>query len=702
MEQTGSKRGTDGDSGVRRVTRGRTATVLWLAWAIFLGFATRRIFTWHLDYFHSPGPAFYRAAAIAIPSLGAGAWVYAFFRRKGLRRYEPLAFVGMIAAAYLRYEPRALLVAIALFAASCAIGNALLPRFELKTTDPADRIGMGFAAGAGILSMVLLVLGLFHALYAPVCAGVLAAGLILGDLRSAVADLVALNRKWRESESLASPVVGVAIFFGWIAAVCTLMIALSPVIVFDSVATHLPSVEYYASTHTLQPVPGIDYSYFPQGVELLWTLGHLLAGVAGAQMISALFFVVFLVLLMRIARDCGLDDAASVAAAVFVATTPFLHWTGSVMKNDFVLGLFEAASLIAFLRWFRSRNFRWILAGCFFLALAFHVKYIAVFAAPPLILFFAWAAWQDPPRWKRLTLAAAVLAGFAVLWPMRAFVLTGNPAAPERIGRAAGGTVDVLESDAKSTVAWHYVKLPWEVLFEGDKAAFESPLPNPAGILLIAFLPLGLLTSRLRPTTAAQTACLVFAVMHFLYWGWVISVVRYAILPFALTAIPIAAWIKSFSDAGGRIRQASLIAVETYSLLVATMGLMIIGINGPQIGYFAGRLNREQYLRAAMQAYGAVEFLHHVENPHARVFGIKNLARAYAPDPHVFQAMWCAYQRPCRTDRIVKRTLANHPEYLIAPEDGSFPSDALKLLGSPEQVYRDPYFSVYHFRNGAF
>lgn len=489
---------------------------------------------------------------------------------------------------------------------------------------------------------------------------------------------------------------GVAIWFGWIAAACALIVLLAPVIAFDSVAMHLPSVKYYAETHSLQPVPGLDYSYYPQGIELLWTMGYSLAGVAGAQMVSGLFFVVFLLVLMRIARDCGLDGAASVTAAIFAATLPFLHWTGSVMKSDLALALYEAAALIAFLRWLGSRDFRWIVAGCFFLGQAFGVKYIALFAAPPLLLFFAWAAWHDAQRWKKGALAAAVLAVFAMIWPLRAFVLTGNPVAPEKIERATGGSVDPDDREAPVR-ARHYLRLPWEILFEGDQRAFESPLPNPAGILIAAFVPLGLLTWRLRPRTASQIACLIFATMNFLYWGWVIVIIRYAILPFALTAIPIAAWIKDFWDSGGRVRKAALILVQTYCLLIATMGLMIIGINGPQIGYFAGRLNREQYLRGAMQAYGAVEFLHHTGNPHATVFGIKNLARAYAPDPHVFSGMWCAFGRPCRTDRVIAKTRASNPEYLIVPEDGTVAREALEQLGSPARVYRDAYFSVYHF-----
>jgi len=156
--------------------------------------------------------------------------------------------------------------------------------------------------------------------------------------------------------------------------------------------------------------------------------------------------------------------------------------------------------------------------------------------------------------------------------------------------------------------------------------------------------------------------------------------------------------MKSFYDSGGagRVLKLSLVGAETYCLLIALMGLMIVDINGPQLSYFAGRLDKPGYLRAAMRAYGAVEFLDRSHTDHAHVFGVENLARAYAPDPFDFQAMWCPVDAPCVSRDVVVNTQRNRAEYLILPENGSVPAEVLTELGHPQRVYRDAYFSVYH------
>jgi hypothetical protein len=101
-------------------------------------------------------------------------------------------------------------------------------------------------------------------------------------------------------------------------------------------------------------------------------------------------------------------------------------------------------------------------------------------------------------------------------------------------------------------------------------------------------------------------------------------------------------------------------------------------------------------LRAAMQAYGPVEFLNRAGVHDAGVFGVENLARAYAPDPFRFQAMWCPDDAPCSAAKVVDNTERSGADYLILPENGSVPPNVLAELGHPQRVYHDAHFSVYH------
>ena len=663
---------------------------------------TAGVFRWHLDYFSSPGPQFHRLMLLLVPALAVFAWVYSALRRAGLWEWEPYALAILVAGACLAYEPRAFAVIVLVFLTGSAIGRFAFRRLGLKLAGPLERISVSFGAGAGLLSVVLVVLGMLGLFYAPVFLTLLLLPLLLfwQDTWQTLLDLRALLERWRASADIRHPLVGVAMVFGFVAAVCALMLVLAPSIAFDPVAMHLPSIQFYALTHALRPVPGIDYSYYPQGFEMLWTLAYVLAGQPAAQLMSALFFPIFLMMLARLARDCGLDHGAAVLAMVCAATLPFLHWSGSAMKNDLALALFELLALYSFVRWLGERNFRWILAGAFFLSQAFSVKHVALFGAIPLFLLFAYAIRQQAKPARAAAMVAVILLLFGAHWMLRAYLLTGNPVAPAGLADAAGSIG--RHPPTLTTRVVRFVESPWHVLFDGLDA-FESPLPNPAGLVFFVFAPLALLGGGVRPKTPAQLACLIFAGLYFAYWSFVLVKVRYAIAAFGLAAVLVAAWMKGFYDsrAAGRALKLSLAGAETYCLLIALMGLMIVDINGPQLSYFAGRLDKPGYLRAAMQAYGPVEFLDRIHASHAKVFGVENLARAYAPDPLDFQAMWCPSDAPCKAQDVVLNTQRNAAEYLILPENGSVPSDVLATLGHPRCVYRDAYFSVYHLARNS-
>ncbi len=684
----------------------RAASLSWFAWVAILGIATARIWQWHLDYFKSPGPQFYRIALVLIPAVALTAWIYSalrgrsLLRGKPLRRYEPSALLILVATACAVYEPRAAAVSCLLFLSCCAAGKFALRKFGLPLAGPLERFGVGFGGGAGIMISLLVLAGLSGLLFPAVFLTVLLLP-ILGlpkDVKEIFTDFRDLQGRWGQSASAAHPLTGVALVFGAAAAVCALLVMLAPSVAYDPIAFHLPSVEYYATTHSLRSVPNIEYSYYPQGFEMLWTLGYALAGQAGAQMISAMFFLVFSMMLIRVARECGLDAGTAVLAAIFGVTMPFVHWSGSVMKNDLALAFFEALAVYGFLRWLDCRNFRWIVAGTFFLAQALGIKYVAVFGVVPLALFFGYATWSEHRRWAKAALLTGIFVVFGASWMARAYWLTGNPVAPEKLGMAVGENVGTRRPLLARVE--RYAEMPWIVLFHGEDA-FESPLLNPMGILLFALAPLALLGGKVLPRSKAQLACAIFAGMYLLYWMAILNKVRYAILPFALMAIWLAARSRRFYDAQARTVRISVLAVVTYCLLIALMGLMIIGVNGPQLAYFAGRLDRPGYLRAAMRAYGAVDFLRGAGVNHARVFGVENLARFYSADPFAYSGMWCPETRGCDPTALVAETRRSGAEYLILPKGGIVPPSVLEDLGQPGRVYEDAYFSVYRLTKAS-
>ncbi len=677
---------------------------MWIGWVIVLAAVTAHIFKWHLDYFSSPGPEFHRIAVVLLPALAIIGWIYSGVRGKKIVRFEPVALLILIAGACFFYEPRASLVTAAFFLACTGAGRFVLRKVGITLENPIDRLAVGFGAGAGMLIPIMFTVGLMGWFYPSVFAAllILPAVLFWREIFGVAGDVRAILDSWAGSADVRHPLAGVAMVFGAVAVVCSLMVILAPSISFDSVAYHLPLAQYYAEHHALTPVPGIDYSYYPQGMEILWALGYSLAGQAGARLLSGLFFFAFLMILFRIGRACGLDTGAALMGVIFAGTLPFLHWAGSVVKNDTALAFFESLALYMFLRWLETGNFGSIAAGAFFLAEAFGIKLIALFGAVPLAVLFGYAVWKQPRRWRAAAIVVTIGVVFGTCWAVRTYLLTGNPVYPDRLGLMTQGTLDVPVPSTLGRLR-HYAKIPWSLMFRGQWN-FESPLPNPAGIVWFAFAPLAVLAgpwrSRLRSMTKPQIACAAFGAANLILWAWVITKVRYAMLPLALLTMLMGAWAKRFYDSQAErpVVKASLIGVEIYCLSIALMGLMIVGVNGPQLAYFSGRLDRAGYLRAAMHAYPAVEFLNTSAGPHPRIFGVENVARGYAADPPKFDGVLCEEPQDCQPETLLRAAAKDASEYLILPENGMDFSGILKRFGSPDRIYGDAYFTVYDLR----
>jgi hypothetical protein len=242
-----------------------------------------------------------------------------------------------------------------------------------------------------------------------------------------------------------------------------------------------------------------------------------------------------------------------------------------------------------------------------------------------------------------------------------------------------------------------YVQLPWTIVLNG-KDSFESPLPSPAGIILFAFLPAGLFYLR-KCRNKAMIACIAFALMYFVYWATILNVLRYAIALFAILALLLAHAATTFYDArnlmAAKLVRGSLLTVEVYCLLLATIAILIIEVNGPQIEYFAHRIDKAGYLRRALPTYGSLEFLQSAGES-GGVFGIDNCSRAYAPGPLQFRCTLCVSGH-CNAHDFANEFQKYKPSIVIVPEDLVL-QNAVKEAYSNHtlvSIYHDQYFNAY-------
>jgi hypothetical protein len=405
-------------------------------------------------------------------------------------------------------------------------------------------------------------------------------------------------------------------------------------------------------------------------------------------MAPPLFYGLTLLLLFVLARRCGATPLGALAGTVFAGTLPFVHWTGSVAKNDLALAFYLLAPLYIFIRWHETGDFGWIRVGVFFVAIAAGVKLVVLYALPPLALFYGMAVWKHGKRFRTTASLMLSFAVFGLFWQARTFLLTGNPVYPWSFGHAVSNHI------AKSSQGWgaaavRLIELPWSIHFRGQQY-FESLLPNPLGIFFVLFGLVWLLVRRTR-ADLAERVCLVFAAMFLLYWATTGTSLRFAIAPILLLAVLTGRRVAVLAKTSPPWIKRCVLGAAAYALCLALLAAAIIEVNVPQLRLFAGKLDAAGYLREALVTYPSLEYLRTKAAPGERVFGIGNCSAAYAPDPAAFDCI--SPEDVVNWRPVAERLVQDDFRFVIVPSGGAG-AEIVPLLKGTE-LYRDVNFVVY-------
>jgi 4-amino-4-deoxy-L-arabinose transferase-like glycosyltransferase len=198
---------------------------------------------------------------------------------------------------------------------------------------------------------------------------------------------------------------------------------------------------------------------------------------------------------------------------------------------DLVLTAAALAALAALPQWQSARRLGdrraasgWLIAAGLAAGLAFAVKYTGAYMLIALTALVACAAWREPQlparrrTWLRLlaALRLAALFGSAALvvgglWPLRNLLVTGDPVFPYHLGPLfpggpdwdTGRTAFMQGGGWGASALWRASLLPLETTLLGRQGSseFDATL----GPLLLALLPLGLLTIRFGQRQRAST-----------------------------------------------------------------------------------------------------------------------------------------------------------------------------------------------------
>jgi Dolichyl-phosphate-mannose-protein mannosyltransferase len=628
----------------------RWMILAWIAWICAILALAFRPFLRILGIFRQVDPKLYVAMLAALAAGVVAASAYHLLRRRGFWRWEPIVLPGALLVLCAIYSPAG--VAMTLWLASSAFA---LGKFAADQVGVRAGIELSTLGGLGIFSVVLFVLGMSHAFYSWVFLLLLLLPLPLlwKYFRDVTGELRALHTAWVSDPELIAPHVSVAMFAAVLLALITAATSLTPAWNGDTVEFHIPLIRVFFASHALTVPRAIPYGYFPQGFEVLAMMSYAFVGQIAAQFVNPLFFCLSIAVLYRIARACGISRSWAIAGLVLGISIPFVHWTGSVTKNDIPLAGYELAALLCWFRWRETQLFRWLAVSAFFIAMSFDIKHVALFGAIPWALAVAYSLWRQPRKFSRTALLAGILILFGSFWQLRAYVATGNPIAPEPLR--------LVTAIARSGRSHHrhrfWLFAGYNVHFHG-RANFQSPTQNPAGIVLLLLAPLWLIRRAAGTNWGAEAVLWLFVLVYYPPWAVEAAILRYAVAPALLLAVLGVARLALFP-------RSLAVSAMSAALLFSLPVVILIEMAPAQIPLFLKQINAATFLRRTLPPYGAVEFLDHHATASDSIASVGDWAAAYAPNPanfHVFYLNERLYN-----PGSVRMLLKPEDRYLILP-----------------------------------
>jgi hypothetical protein len=502
----------------------------------------------------------------------------------------------------------------------------------------AEQVLFSLALGWGVLSFLMMLLGLVH-LWIPIGARLLIAGGIgLGLWRIC-------HYSWGAGEIPGDEKRWLWLFIpvGFI----SLLLALTPPTYYDALVYHLALPSAYIRAGHWIGWQDLVYSAFPQNLEMLWTLGLLTGVPALPNLISWIMAAMLLVAVDRWSRRF-LDAATGSAAAVFLLAMPAFLLLSSGGYVDVGLALYAFLSLYALsLRTPEHEQGPSLLAGVF-AGFAIGIKYTGG------IGFLLGLVWILTDRSRAQKMKSALLytgAAFIVFlpWLIKNWIYMGNPVFPffYTWGRqamnpwmqgAAQGYFRALVEYHPHSV-WELPRLLWSIAVQGIQFGGGIDILGDFGWApLVLFLPAIALTAK-RPTILKKAG--LYALLFFSIWGMTRPVLRF-LLPLAPLLAVLAAY--GWTTLERKNREYRWVARGTLGLLGLSSLFTFFQITDVFQPFRVplGLQSRAEYLTEKLNYYGAASFINENSDPKASVLVVGD-QRSYYYERHVLA--WTVFNR---------------------------------------------------------
>jgi len=417
-------------------------------------------------------------------------------------------------------------------------GSVLISRLVPDSLEPLEFAVFSTVAGFGIFSLAMILAGVLGLWTRNAALALVVIGLLLGwrtfrhSLRSLAGNPSRLND--RSPTTTSGMTLGVPFFLIALGVVLSLLIAFAPVTYYDSLVYHFALPQAYIQAGHWIGQRELIYSAFPQTMEMIWTLGMLLAGDVLANLLGWMIAMLGLVAVYSFGkRYWGSRTALWATALLGVMPAYMLLSSGGYV--DVGLTVFSFLSFALLCLWNQKSNPRILVAAGFFAGCALGVKYTG---AIPLAIGGLMIIARAKGKGLFLYVAAALVV-FAP-WLIKNLYYFGDPVfpflyhysihqlSPWMGGAAAGYFRGLTEYSPRS--GWHLLKLVWDIGVNGLNLGGGMDVLGDLGWApLFAFLPaIGLV----RKKSPMIFLLLLYSLCFYIPWAMSRPVLRF-LMPLA-------------------------------------------------------------------------------------------------------------------------------------------------------------------------
>ncbi len=510
---------------------------------------------------------------------------------------------------------------------SAAFARRVFARWEPEFATGGERLLFEYAAGLGLLGLVMFALGALQLFYVWSFVLVLIAmaalgwnrlSEVIGELTRGIGSLRSTKRD-----------TGTYLVVGLIGAIGVLVLvrALAPPLGddWDSLAYHLAIPKLYLSHGGIYYVPFASHSNFPFTWEMLYTLGLGFGSIALAKLFHFAAWILLLWATHSLARRYFSAVSAGIATLVF-AGIPIAAWEATSAYVDLATALYTLLVVYALLNYSSTRDRRWALAAGLLAGIGAGTKMTAL---AMIGVAFVWVLWPEKGEKLasrlKLALGTSVVAALVTApWYIKTLIYTGSPVYPFLYGvfggrNWSGLTAELYRADQLRFGVGHgtldFLRLPWDLFAHFARFHdYGSRMPEDISLPALATLNPQMLSVWVGPAVAAMFLLAPFALTRrgahrpmlaaalalVVMWFVAMQNVRYLIPALALF-VPAVAWAAEQFN----LRRVALVVAAASSLLTI---YIMWNFARPALPVALGVEPQSEYL-AGMDLYRTSEFI---------------------------------------------------------------------------------------------